>query len=40
MNNNNCLCGLFDGCNSCVWIIIIALLILFCNNNNNCGCGC
>ena len=31
--NNNCLCNLFDN-NNCIWIIIIALLILFC------GCGC
>lgn len=38
--NNSCLCNLFDGNNSCAWIIIIALLILFCNNNNGCGCGC
>ncbi len=49
--SNNCLCNLFDGNNSCTWIIIIALLILFCGNgcgsnygNNGCGysngCGC
>lgn len=31
----NCLCNLFDN-NNCVWIIIIALLLI-CNNN---GCGC
>ena len=31
----NCLCNLFD--NNCIWIIIIALLLLSCNN---CGCGC
>ena len=29
---NNCLCNLFDD-NNCIWIIIIALIILFC-----CGC--
>lgn len=33
MNNNNCLCHIFD--DNCMWIIIIALLVLFC-----CGCGC
>ncbi len=27
--NNNCFCNLFDN-NSCIWIIIIALLILSC----------
>ncbi len=44
---NNCLCNIFD--DKCVWLIIIALLIIFsCNNNgcgstygnNGCGCGC
>ncbi len=30
---NNCLCNLFD--DKCVWLIIIALLIIFC-----CGSGC
>ncbi len=40
----NCLCNLFD--DSTVWVIIIALIILFscCNNQNSirggCGCGC
>lgn len=45
MNNNNCLCNLFD--NNCTWIIVIALIILlfYCNNGarfggNGCGCGC
>lgn len=39
MNNNSCLCNLFD--NNCTWIIIIALIILlFVCNNNGCGCGC
>lgn len=28
---NNCLCNVFD--DKCVWLIIIALLIIFC------GCG-
>ncbi len=45
---NNCLCNIFD--DKCVWIIIIALLIIFsCGNgcgtgygnyNNGCGNGC
>ena len=26
--NNNCLCNIFD--DKCVWLIIIALLIIFC----------
>lgn len=39
MNNNNCLCGLFEGCNSCIWIIILLILLFSCNNNS-CGCGC
>lgn len=43
----NCLCNLFDDCT--IWIIIIALIILFCccgNGSHNkgllgsCGCGC
>ena len=29
--NNNCLCNLFD--NNWIWLIIIALLVIFC-----CGC--
>ena len=29
---NNCLCNIFD--NQCIWLIIIALLIISC-----CGCG-
>lgn len=35
----NCLCNFFD--NEIVWLIIIALLILFCvcGNNGTCG-GC
>ncbi len=42
----NCLCNLFDDCS--VWVIIIALIILFCCCGNSyghkgmgCGgCGC
>jgi len=42
----NCLCNLFD--NNCIWIIIIAILLLSCCGNNGCsygnynnnGCGC
>lgn len=34
--NNNCLCNIFD--DKCVWLIIIALLIIF-SCNNGCGCG-
>lgn len=43
---NNCMCNIFD--NQCIWLIIIALLIIFCcgcnggcgtANNNGCGCG-
>ena len=30
---NNCLCHLFD--DNCTWIIIVALIILFCC----CACG-
>ena len=30
---NNCLCNLFD--DNCIWIIIIALILIFC-----CGGGC
>ena len=41
---NNCLCNIFD--NQCIWLIIIALLIIFCcgcgsfgnSCDNNCGC--
>ena len=33
MNNNNCLCRIFDDCN--IWIIIIALLIISCCCCNN-----
>ena len=35
--NNNCLCNIFD--DKCVWLIIIALLIIFCCGKNGCGCG-
>jgi len=41
----NCLCNLFSGNTGCIWIVIIALLLL-CNNgcgySNGCGCnnGC
>lgn len=28
---NNCLCNIFD--DKCVWLIIIALLIIFCCGN-------
>lgn len=31
---NNCLCNLFD--DNWIWLIIIALLIIFCCG----GCGC
>ncbi len=34
--NNNCLCNIFD--DKCVWIIIIALLLIF--GCGNCGNGC
>ena len=40
---NNCMCNIFD--NQCIWLIIIALLIIFCcgcngsSNANGCGCG-
>lgn len=44
---NNCLCNIFD--DKCVWLIIIALLVIFCScgdtcgnsyrNSNGCGCG-
>jgi len=33
---NNCLCNMFD--DKCLWIVIIALLVLF-SSNNGCGCG-
>ncbi len=32
----NCLCGAFEDGNIC-WIIIIALVILFCCNQNGCN---
>ena len=32
MNNNNCLCHIFDDC-SC-WVIILALILVFCCCNN------
>lgn len=32
---NNCLCNLFNN-NSCTWLIILVLIILFSNGN---GCG-
>lgn len=35
--NMNCLCDLFD--NECLWIIIIAVLILSWSNCGNCGCN-
>lgn len=45
---NNCMCNIFD--NQCIWLIIIALLIIFCcgcnggsTQNSGCGfggCGC
>ena len=28
---NNCFCNLFDN-NNCIWIIIIALILIFCCN--------
>lgn len=28
MNNNNCLCHVFDDCST--WIIILALILVFC----------
>ncbi len=31
---NNCLCNLFD--NNYIWIILIALVLIFCCG----GCGC
>ena len=34
--SNNCLCNLFDN-NSCTWLIILVLIILFSNNGNGCG---
>lgn len=42
----NCLCNLFD--NECLWIIIIAILLINSFGNGNCartysggdGCGC
>ncbi len=37
MNNNNCLCNLFDGSNCCTWLIILAIIVLF---FSGCGCGC
>lgn len=35
----NCLCNLFD--DNVIWIVIIALLILYvsCSQNSTCGCG-
>ncbi len=37
---NNCFCELFN--NEVIWLVIIALLIIFsvCGNNGGCGCGC
>ena len=43
---NNCLCNIFD--NEWIWLIIIALLLIFCCSGNGfsntygngCGCGC
>ena len=46
-NVMNCLCNLFDDCT--IWIVIIALIVLFCCCGNgasgkgilgSCGCGC
>lgn len=39
----NCLCNLFDDSN--IWIIVIALILLFCccggiGSGNQGGCGC
>ena len=31
-----CLCEIFED-NKCLWIVIIALILLYCNG---CGCGC
>ena len=31
--NNNCLCSLFD--DNCTWIIILALIVLFCRCCNH-----
>ncbi len=33
----NCLCNLFD--DPIIWLIIIALILLFMNCNNTCTCG-
>lgn len=33
----NCLCNLFD--DPIIWLIIIALILLFMNCNNSCTCG-
>ncbi|CDE19843.1 unknown [Eubacterium sp. CAG:841] len=29
---NNCLCNLFDGNNTCLWVIVIACVVLCCCN--------
>ncbi|MBQ7836577.1 MAG: hypothetical protein IJ389_04915 [Clostridia bacterium] len=34
----NCLCELFN--NEIIWLVIIALLIIFSVCGNNYGCGC
>ncbi|MBQ7115830.1 MAG: hypothetical protein IJN94_05390 [Clostridia bacterium] len=31
---------LFNNGNSCTWIIILIILVLFCGNGNGCGNGC
>jgi hypothetical protein len=45
--NNNCLCNLFN--DYWVWLIVIAIILLYCNCGNDCGrtygggcggCGC
>ncbi len=33
MNNNNCLCRVFDDCG--IWILIIALILIYCCCCNN-----
>ena len=36
-NKMSCFCNLFN--DPTVWLIIIALILLFMNCNNGCGCG-
>ena len=33
----NCLCNLFD--NEIVWVIVIALILIWIHNGSSCGCG-